>query len=215
MAKVFARQSVPVEMTSWQEASSGLHVSDTYWGYIIKTSAAPLLPLLVGQAMCWAGGIGCLVAALGLWTLPGSSFSGDLMAIKLLGSALLVLLASLLIWFANRGHISEWHIDTARGEIREMLLSRSGRPSLLARYGFDAIGGVVIDRVSQRDHLPAGYAGLMLRLGNSAQMLPLAFAPEAELAPLRDRLGRDMIVDLRPLAARAPTVRRLPQGQAA
>jgi len=181
----------------WREVVPDLNLAETYWGYVIRSPQRVPLAMLLGQALAGVGGIGCLLMAGALWLVPGASFNGDVMVMKLMGSALLLMLGALLLWFANRGTAAEWHIDTTRGEIREMLLNRTGRPSLLSRYGFDAIGGVVIDRVSQRGRLPTGHACLVLRVGNSAQFLALAIASESELAPLRDRLGRDLIVDQR------------------
>ncbi len=101
------------------------------------------------------------------------------------------------MWFASRGTKLEVQIDTAQGEVREIVRNRAGRPSLLGSYGFDAIGGVFIDRINGQDRLPMGHAVLVLRYLNTAQTMPVAAGREDDLAPLRDRLGRDLMVKTR------------------
>jgi len=99
-----------------------------------------------------------------------------------------------LLWSASRGIDPKWQIDTTRGELRKVLRNKAGRPTVLAHYGFDAIGGVVMGRATLHGRLHNGHAFLVLRLGNSSRLLPLIVGPETLLAPLHDRLGRDLIV---------------------
>ena len=214
MAKYHVKGDQQMTGSRWREAGPDLILAETYWGYIIRTSQRAPMGLKLGQAVAGMAGFGCMALAGSLWIVPGASFDGEVMLMKLMGSALLLMLGALLLWFANRGTDVEWHVDTTRGEIREVLQNRAGRPSLLSSYGFDAFGGVVIDRVSLRGKLPSGHACLVLRLGNSAQYLPLAMASEDILAPLRDRLGRDMIMDQR-AANPGTSALRMPSAQAA
>lgn len=183
-----------------------VRLEETHWGYVLRGSERPPLMLVAGQVLSWGLGALCLLGAITPWLVPGSALGAGGMDLKLGLSAILLSAAATLLWYASRGISPQWQIDTTRGELREVLRNAAGRPTVLAHYGFDAIGGVVMDRASLRGRLPHGHACLVLRLGNSTRLLPLISGPEAALVPLRDRLGRDLIV--------APTVAvtaRLPE----
>jgi hypothetical protein len=175
-------------------------IDETYWGYIIRANQAPPSGLLLGQAMAWFAGIAFIVAAIGLWVLPLSSTNPDVVPLKLGVSILFFGFAAMLMWFASRGTEAELQIDTALGEVREVMRNRAGKPSLIGRYGFDAIGGVYIDRQATVRGLPMGHGCLMLRYRNTAQTLPVVAGAESQLMKLRDRLGRDLMVKSRTAA---------------
>lgn len=163
-------------------------LDETYWGYIIRAHEPVSPGVIVAQWLAWLFGVSFAVAALGLWVLPQALLSGDGLGLKIGASSLLAGLAALLLWFASRGAEVELQIDTSLGEIREVMRNRAGRPTLLARYGFDSIGGVHVDRSGPR-------ARLVMRYGNTAQMVPVCSGPEEDLGVLRNRLGRDVVLN--------------------
>jgi len=171
-----------------------VRLEETHWGYVLRSSERPPIVVVAGQMLAWGLGAICLMDALGLWLVPGSAIGGDALELKLGLTAVLPSATATLLSYASRGIDPEWQIGTTRGELREVLRNKAGRPTVLAHYGFDAIGGVVMDRATLRGRLPNGHACLVLRLGNSSRLLPLIVGPETLLAPLRDRLGRDLIV---------------------
>lgn len=176
-----------------QAAGQGHAVDQTYWGYILRsTEPVPVLMVLL-QALSWAAAVGFLLASFGLWVVPGSLAGDGVLGLKMGASAILGGMSALLFLFAGRGLRSEVQIDTSLGEVREVARSQSGRSSLIARHGFDSIGGVFLDRSAAHGALPDGHAWLVLRLGNSGQTLPIIAGPEASLARLRDRIGRDLL----------------------
>lgn len=183
-------------------------VEDFHWGYAIRNvGQAPIL-MVLAQTVCWIAAIPLLVLSIGLWIMPGG-------AVPLLDGfriGVTVVLASIsasLFWFASRGLESEIQVDLKRGEVREVARNRAGRTSLFARHGFDTIGGVFIDRHSLREALPRGHGMLVIRLGNTAQVLPVASGEVERLEPLRDRLGRDLVVRPRRVTPAAPVPRRM------
>lgn len=176
-------------------------VDETYWGYIVRSTEPAPISVLLLQGMAWLVGIGFVVATLGLWLLPTGMSHSAAIGMKLGASVITGSSAALCLWFASRGTQSEIQIDTRLGEVREVVRNRAGTASLIARYGFDAIGGVFIDRTGATGEKGA----LVLRYRNTAQTLEVATGGLSNLAPLRDRLGRDLMVLPRvPLRAAAP-----------
>lgn len=163
-------------------------LDETYWGYIIR-AREPLRPgVLVAQWVSWLFGAAFAVAALGLWVLPQAMLTGEGIGLKIGASTVMAGAAMLLFWYSSRGTEAELQIDTSLGEIREVTRNRAGRPTLLARYGFDSIGGVHVDRSGSRPRL-------VMRYGNTAQMVPVCAGSEEDLALLRNRLGRDVVLN--------------------
>jgi hypothetical protein len=164
-------------------------VTATYWGYRVEGLRAPLW--LVGmQGLCWIVGVVLTVVALGLWAVPGAGGAASLAAFKLGASVPMLGVAALLLWHSSRGTRMGVEVDLRLGEVREVLSNRADRTTVLARYGFDAIGGVHLVRGN-------GPSTLVLRYRNTAQVLRVAVGHEADLAGLRDRLGRDLMVGKR------------------
>lgn len=173
-------------------------VEETYWGYIVRSNDKGSTGVVLMQGTSWFLGVGFLVAALGMWLAPGAVMADDLVGFRIGLTAIMAAIGAFLLWFSSRGSLAEVQIDTARGEVREMVRNRAGKPSLLGRYGFDAIGGVHLERAGiqagQRSDLQAGHAELVLRYRNTAQKLHVVSAPESLLVPLRDRMGHDLMV---------------------
>ena len=166
-------------------------IAETYWGYIIQARSAPPVAVILLQVLAWALGLSLAVAAAGVWVLPQTADAVELLPLRAGASLIFGAFAALLLWFASRGTEAELQVDTAQGELREIVRNRAGRPTLLGRYGFDAIGGVFIDRKA------GGRALLVLRYQNTAQILQVADGPEGALIGLRDRLGRDLMLKSR------------------
>jgi hypothetical protein len=165
-------------------------VDETYWGYVVRCTEAETGWVQVAQGAAWFAGICFCIAALGLWAVPMTQFDPGLLPMKLGATFIMSGIAVYLLWFASRGTHSELQIDTSLGEVREIVRNQAGRPTLLGRHGFDAIGGVMIDRTTLRK----GRACLVLRYGNTAQLMPVAWGQEHELTGLRDRMGHDMMI---------------------
>ena len=176
-----------------QVEKSSFAIDETYWGYVVRGTDGVPMRVQIAQGMAWFTGICFAIAALGMWAIPMTQFQGEVLPMKLGTTIVMVGFAAYLLWFASRGTHSELQFDTRLGEVREIVRNQAGRPTLIGRYGFDAIGGVHIDRSATRH----GQACLVLRQGNTAQFIPVAWAQERQLLGLRDRLGMDLMI--RPL----------------
>jgi hypothetical protein len=165
-------------------------VDETYWGYVVRCTEAEPAWVQLAQGAAWFAGICMCIATLGLWIVPMSHLASGILPMKLGATFILSGIAVYFLWYASRGTQSELQIDTSLGEMREIVRNQAGRPTLLGRHGFDAIGGIMIDRSTLRK----GRAGLALRFGNSAQLMPVAWGLECDLAALRDRMCHDMMI---------------------
>ncbi|MGZ9812505.1 hypothetical protein ACXN5S_18745 [Pseudoroseicyclus sp. H15] len=183
-------------------------IEEAYWGYVLRqiSPLSKLKKLLqMGATLC---GIFGLAMTAGLWLVPLQEDSVALVAFRLVASLVLAGIGSSLLWFGSRGTDAELQVDIAQGELREVIRNRAGLPTLTARYAFRDIGGVFLAR---RAGGCRGQAKLVLRLGNTAQVIIVAAGPEETLLPLRDRLGCDLMVRPRqPEAANSPAQMRLP-----
>jgi hypothetical protein len=180
-------------LTGWlRQDRPAYAMVETYWGYRIEGRRAPWW-LVAVQAMCWLCGVVLVIAAIGIWAVPGAGTGGGFLAFKLGASIPMAGVAALLLWHSSRGRMMGIEVDLRLGEVREVLFNRAGRTAVLARWGFDAIGGVHIDRRTGRP----GDADLVLRYRNTSQVLRVAKGPETVLAGLRDRLGRDLMLGRR------------------
>lgn len=177
---------------------SGFSVEETYWGYIVRSGRRPGTAVMLAQGVSFFFGACLLSAAIGILLLPTSMFDGGLGAIRMGAAVLFAAVALYLLWFASRGSVPELHVDTSVAEIREVLVNRVGRPSTVGCYGFDSIGGIFME-----EDIETGMATLILRYRNTAQTVFVAEGTVAQLIPLRDRLGRDLMVDAKTGQSRA------------
>ena len=169
-------------------------IDEAFWGYTVRSTEAPPMALVFAQAVAWMIGVACLISTLGLWLIPSGTVTVGVMGMKLGATVLALAMAAFCLWFASRGSDSELQIDTHKGEVREMVRNRAGRATLIGRYGFDAIGSVFIDHGARRARDGSGDGILVLRYRNTAQTLRVASGTLEALMPLRDRLGRDLML---------------------
>jgi len=165
-------------------------VDETFWGYVVRPTDGPKLSLQVKQAAAMIIGAAFASGSLGLLALPDFMSGNTEFLFRGFVAVIFAGIASFLLWYASRGSQVEFHIDTSQGEIRETVINRAGRSTRLGTYGFDAIGGVYIDR----SDLNPRNAALVLRFGNTSQKAVVASGTVAQLETLKDRLGQDLII---------------------
>jgi hypothetical protein len=139
-----------------------------------------------------AGFLGSIFAMLSLFSLmlPSNVAVTDVLAIKIAAALVMAVLGGLLLWYATRGTAVQVHVDKRMEEVREVITNRTGRNTIIANYGFDAIGGVHLDRSKSCD----GQAVLVMRRRNSSVTVPVTAGSEEDLIELRDRMGRDLLL---------------------
>lgn len=165
-------------------------VDETYWGYIVRKAEGTSAVTVILQGISMFLGASFAAASLGLLLVPDAVAGSIDFTMRGVASIFFAGTAAYLLWFASRGSQSEIQIDNSLGEVREVVRNRAGKSTLIGRYGYDSIGGVFLDRAEGR----SGKAVLMLRYRNTAQTLPVASGKVSDLEPLKDRLGRDLML---------------------
>lgn len=178
----------PVEFAGDIARVSPFEVEDIFWGYKVRTGNGAPFSVMFGQAICFFFGVCLLTATFGVLVLPTLFFDGGAGIMRVGAATLMGAAAFYLLWFASRGTLAEVHVDTTVDEIREVVCNRAGRPTTVAVYGFDEIGGVFIEQ-NEED----GTYQLILRYRNTSQSVSVAEGTEAQLTPLRNRLAHDLL----------------------
>jgi len=169
-------------------------IDETYWGYVVRPQGRPRLIIQVQQYAATLIGAGFLAGAIGMLLVPQLASDTIDLAMRAGAATIFASIAAFCLWFATRGSETELQIDNNRGEVREVIRNRAGNSTLLGTYGFDAIGGVFIDRSGGKT------AELVLRYRNTNQTLPVARGHALTLESLRDRLGQDLMLGDQPIA---------------
>lgn len=174
-------------------AAMGFVVEDTYWGYIVRSSARTPVIAQVLQGFAFLIGVAMVIATLGLWLLPDSLINGPIIGMKFGASLLTMISGGFFLWYASRGTMSEIHVDTRLAEVREVVTNRAGRPTLLGRHGFDIVSEVAIDLEGDAE-APRRRGALVIRSEEASALVQVATGSFDALDRLRQRLGRDLMV---------------------
>ena len=183
----FQGRTVPV--ASAADFPTAPILKETYWGFVVNSTAQIPVWVHLTQAISLIFGAGFAAATLGIWAVPSAALQIDSLLIRTGLSVFFVIAAYLLIMFANRGVASELQVDQGLGEVREVIRSRSGKSVLLSHYGFDAFVGMTIDRSAgdpQSVHL-------ILRHQDESQNLLVATGSDAQIGLLYGRFERDLL----------------------
>jgi len=112
---------------------------------------------------------------------------------KFAASSLAMITGGFFLWYASRGTQTEIHVDTRLAELREVVVNRAGRPTLLSRHGFDAVADVAFDPDGAPD-APRQTGALVIRNEETSALVQVATGSFEALDRLRQRLGRDLMV---------------------
>lgn len=163
-------------------------VEDVFWGYKVRSGGGAPFSVVFGQAVCFFFGVSLMTATFGVLVLPTLFFDGGAGIMRIGAATLMGAVAFYLLWFASRGTLAEVHVDTRENEIRQVVCNRSGRPTTVATYAFDEIGGIFLEADEE-----SGQAELLLGYSDTSQMIAVAAGAEAQLLPLQNRLARDLL----------------------
>lgn len=171
-----------------------LTIEDTAWGFVLRERKASERPIAWAEATLRLLGAALILAALGQWLLPGTLLVGEVIAMKLGLSAVLVAVGAGLFWWARRGFLSEFHVDLAERELRVASRNARGLSRVQLRVPMIEVESVFVQRTKEIG-MPAH---LFARLRGAPEALYIISAPEAELQLVHQRLCED----LRPLHLR-------------
>ncbi|WP_108815938.1 hypothetical protein [Loktanella sp. Alg231-35] len=176
------------ELGTQMAKPSTFEVENVFWGYKIRTGRGPSFGVAFGQAASFFFGVCLLTASIGILALPTLFFDGPLGVMRIGSATLFGAASAYLLWFASRGSRPEVHVDTSLGEIREVICNRAGRPTTVGSYGFDTIGGVLVE-----EDMATGLSRLVMQSHNSSHNVIVAEGTDAQLMSLRDQLAHDLL----------------------
>ena len=132
-------------------------------------------------------GLVLILSAYGLWVLPGSLFTGDVLLMKLILSAAFAVLGTILSLIAHRGLQLETEINLPAREIRFSAVNIFGRVRVQNRLHMDDIDQIVL----QKDADATRRAQLYCRMADGQGAVLLATGAPGEMAALHRRLKKD------------------------
>ena len=126
------------------------------------------------------------VAALGVWLVPAMAFVATAFTAKMTISVLLMCVAFMLARVAARGTRVRIQVDTAVGELREVVDGSFGAGGVLAQYGLDAVEAVEI--ISSQVNRSFGQIQIRIK---GIGPVPAGDGALSALTPLRNRIAQD------------------------
>ena len=166
-----------------------LEMLETPWGFRLRP--AHIENKLIDALVEWTlTGLGVLLilAALAQWFLPGNVLAGDVIAMKVMFSAVLVVAGGILISVAARGFRPEVQVDRARGEVRFVSRNPRGRGKVLAEVDLNSIIGVGMTR-----SIEGPDCHCLIYLTDGEKPLRLATGTEPEIKKIRKRMDEFVV----------------------
>ena len=159
----------------------GLELIRMPWGFRLRPAD---MKEQAGEALTeWALtflGIVLLLSAFGQWVLPGSIYGGEMIAMKLMLTAVLGVGGGLILSVSARGFRPEVQVDRVRGEIRFVSRNPRGRGEVLATIDLDSIIGVGMTK-----SIDGPDCHCLIYLINGEKPLRLATGSEREIKSIR------------------------------
>lgn len=184
----------PMEFVSSAPVTDGAtrpNVVDTFWGYEVSPTEHVInIPSLV-RGLAGFLAVSATFATLLVWLVPAMSFTGDDVSSKLAASALFGCIAILTAYYAAHGTRVRVQIDTANGELREVVDGPFGQVKVLSLYGFDTVTSV--DVVASAVQPVRGQIQIQMKRGGQ---IALGDGAVLALGPLRARIASDCGLDL-------------------
>ncbi len=176
----------------------GLELINMPWGFRLRPAD---MSERAGEAITeWALtflGIVLLLSAFGQWILPGSIYGGDMIAMKLMLTAVLGVGGGLILSMSARGFRPEVQVDSVRQEIRFVSRNPRGRGEVLATIDIERIIGVGMTK-----SVDGPDCHCLLYLINGHKPLRLATGSEHEIKAIRKRMDEYVTPAAERLAAK-------------
>lgn len=185
----FPNPAKPFPTQAFETTSDGImrpKVTEYFWGYEVQSNEHVLTVATLLWAFCCLLVVAAGLGVFGVWLLPEMIFAGGAFVSKSILSAALTALALLALRGALRGTRVRIQIDTANGELREVVSNAMGKDEILARLGLDAVEGVEV--VSSKSDL--GYGQIQISVAGKGP-LPAGDGAVSTLGPLVERISRD------------------------
>lgn len=167
---------------------STISVGETTWGYIIGQGVAARRRAGIGELLAVFGCLFFGTVAFGQWLIPDSAYSDGALGLRISGTIMLFVFASLLYLMARRGLSVECHVDTKRDMVRLVRRNREGGTMIWSSFAFSEIGSVFIKRSKSNETVDKMY----MRPKSMDTAILVATGASWQLEPLLDRVQRDL-----------------------
>lgn len=168
--------------------SKSLEISETFWGYIVREPQDRFDKETLTESVLRFFGLVFVLLAYGQWLLPGSLFSGDVLAIKMVFSFLFAATGTGLYMFAGRGFRHEVQVDPSRREVRFAMRNARNQSRLKSRLPMEGVASAFVMR-SKSD---PNNATLFFRLHGVSAPLQVITGRPTEIERLHQRLCHDL-----------------------
>jgi hypothetical protein len=162
------------------------NVTEHFWGYEVRPNEKLVNISVLLRAIYGFLTVATLIASLGVWLLPATVFGAQALVTKMTVSLLLICAAWVLARVVARGSCVRVQIDTAVGEVREVVDGLFQRDIVLAHYGFDAIDAV--DVIAARSSASFGQVQISIK---GIGPVPVGDGSPLLIAALRSRLASE------------------------
>jgi hypothetical protein len=166
-----------------------LEMLETPWGFRLRPAKIEnkRLDALVEWSLTGLGAL-LILAAVAQWFLPSVASGGEVVAMKLMFSAVLAVAGGVLINVAARGFRPEVQVDRQRGEVRFVSRNPRGRGKIMAEVDLDRIIGVGMTR-----SIDGPDCHCLIYLIDGEKPLRLATATEPEIKKIRKRMDEFVV----------------------
>ena len=161
-------------------------ITESFWGYEVARSEYVIDLAVLARGVAALVAVGAGIGTVLVWFIPAMAFGGDAFFCKYIVAVSLLMCACVFGRFAMQGARIRVQVDTARGELREVVESVFGSVKVLSTFGFDAVTSVEI--VASRAEPSFGQIQVMLKDGGP---VVLGDGPVMALRPLQARLAGD------------------------
>jgi hypothetical protein len=177
----------------------GLEFINMPWGFRLRPAdmKEDKGETLTEWALTFLGGV-LLLTAFGQWVLPGSLYGADMVAMKLMLTAVLGVAGGLIISISARGFRPEVQVDRQRREIRFVSRNPRGRGEILATVDIEQIIGVGVTKsIDGPDchcliYLINGEKPLRLASGTEKEIIAIRKIMDDYVTPAQERLAAKM-----------------------
>ena len=165
-----------------------LDIRDTLWGFVVtEQPGGPAWDIVTEAALKFVA-LSVVAAGAAQWLLPGSLFAGDVLVMKLVLTVALGALALVLFRVADRGFLAELQVDAALREIRLGSRNAHGATRVMNRIPMRDIEEFFVRPASDQP----GTTELCFRVAGLGEPVRIAAGTVADLAPVLERLTRDL-----------------------
>lgn len=133
------------DQSSFDRAEMPPRIEQTYWGYILPAKDGGEILNPISRWVVIFFGVSFVFAAVGMWVVPGASFDGSVLPIKLAMSSFFLLLGLFMLQLGQEKGKPEVQVDLHRREIRLVSRQRDGFTKLEKVFSFEEIEDVVVE----------------------------------------------------------------------